>query len=108
MLSNPKNIAVTFDQKILVIDNDNLVAFDHFGNGISKFNLKFEALNINATFQNVTLTDGKTIFISNPADVYNFRKFEPKIEIEIKDAAIFNQKLYVLTPNEILIYKIVM
>ena len=107
-LSNPKNIAVTFDQKILVIDNDNLVAFDHFGNGILKFNLKFEALNINATFQNVTLTDGKTIFISNPADVYNFKKFEPKIEIEIKDAAIFNQKLYVLTPENILIYKIVM
>jgi len=40
-LQSPKKISITSNQMILVVDQNNLIVFDSFGNGLSKTKLRF-------------------------------------------------------------------
>ncbi len=106
-LSNPIKFALTQNGNILVIDNDHLVLFDQFGNGISKTSLDFKPSNVNSTFNGITLTDGKNVFYSDVFSEYqsnSFKIFTPDSEMIINDAIIFKSKLYILTPSSIQIF----
>lgn len=109
VLSSPVRFTITEDQKIIVIDKNDLIIFDQFGNGINKISLNFEPVNINYTFQNLSLTDGKKVYFrlgSTGENDFTFETFNPDINDEIKDVLIFNSKLYLLTHQTILIYQI--
>ncbi len=106
-LSNPIKFALTQNENVLVIDNNDLVLFDQFGNGISKTHLDFNPVNINSTYYGVTLTDGKNVYYSNADSKYesdSFKMFTPASEMNVKDALLFKSKLYILTPNSIQIF----
>jgi DNA-binding beta-propeller fold protein YncE len=109
-LMTPKQFTIS-NTKILVLDSQFLVLFDQFGNGIKKINLAFLPDNINSTFRNVCINNKSQIVFINEANLEsgNFIpvSFLSKPEEEIIDALIFNVKLYILTKNSILIYKIV-
>ncbi|MDH7605084.1 MAG: NHL repeat-containing protein [Melioribacter sp.] len=108
-LQNPRALAI-IDNKILVIDNNFLLIYDLFGNNISKFKFQEQLININSTFSGIILCSQKIIYFSlskNNLQTLEFKNFDPQIEDIITDCLIFNQKLYLLTPKKILIYKII-
>lgn len=109
-LMNPIQFSITAS-KLLVLDSQFLVIFDLFGNGIKKIKLEFVPENINSLFNNVCINDKSRIILIDESNlesgnVANVR-FLSKIEEDIVDALVFNAKLYLLTNNSILIYKIV-
>lgn len=108
-LQNPRAFTIT-DNKILVIDNNFLLIYDLFGNNISKIKFHEELININSTFSGITICTQKMIYFSlsmNNSQITEFKNFDPKIDDIISDCFIFNQKLFLLTPKTILIYKII-
>jgi len=110
-LVNPKHFIITNDAKILVVDSKYLFQFDQFGNSIKKIQLSFEPENINSSFKTISINDKSQIsfFTDHDFESANFNPtiFKPKLEDDIEDSIIFNSKLYLLTKNTILIYKIV-
>lgn len=106
-LNNPVKFVLTNNDNITVIDNNNLLLFDQFGNGISKMILDFNPVNINSTYYGIALTDGIKVYYSN--SIFNYRNeslkiFTPQPDITVKDALIFKSKLYLLTPSSIIVY----
>jgi len=110
-LVNPKQFTITTDAKIIVVDSGNLVLFDQFGNGIKIIQFPFEPENINAAFQIICVNDKSQIayFLDSDLELNNLKPviFNPELEDDIEDSFIYNSKLYLLTKNAILIYKIV-
>jgi len=106
-LMNPKQFTIANDQ-LLVLDSQFLFIFDLYGNGVRKIKLPFEPININSLFHNICLNDKSKIVLLEETDLdfVNFIpvNFIPKIEVEIIDAILFNEKLYLLTKNSIMIY----
>jgi hypothetical protein len=108
VLSNPKRITITNNQKLIVADGNCLVIFDQFGSGTTKLDLDFEPSNINSTFQNICVTDGKKIYFADKVETLTeltSSAFNPELESEIEDALLFNSKLYILIKQTILIYQ---
>jgi hypothetical protein len=109
-LVSPTHFTITSDAKILVVDSNNLILFDQFGNGIKKIQLPFEAENIYSTFQTICINDRSQIAYFTDSDLKsnNFSPaiFNPKLEDDIEDSFVFNSRLYILTKKTILIYDI--
>jgi hypothetical protein len=106
-LNHPEKFTVTADQRLYVIDENYIVIFDQFGNGLSKIKLDFTPININSSGNGITMTDGKRIYFinrDNESGGITFNTFRPEIKNAINDALLFNGKLYILTPKNILIY----
>ena len=108
-LITPIQFSIT-NTKILVLDSQFLVLFDQFGNGIKKIKLAFVPDNINYAFRNVCINDKSQIVFIDETNIESGSfiqvRFLTKPEEEIIDAIIFNAKLYLLTKNSIMIYKI--
>ena len=109
-LMTPIQFTIT-SLKLLVLDSQFLVLFDLFGNGIKKIKLEFVPENINSVFGNVCINVKSQIILIDEVSLESGTvahvKFLSKIEEDIVDALVFNTKLYLLTKNTILIYKIV-
>lgn len=108
-LNNPTKFTIAANQLIYVLDSNLLFSYDLFGNGISKIKLQFKPVNINSTFTGITLTDGKNIYYSersNFRSVVDLKIFSANLTNDIRDAQIFNSKLYVLTSTTIFIYNL--
>ena len=108
-LTNPKAFAISPDSKLFVIDGNELVVFDQFGTGLLKMDPGFEPSNINITFAKLVLNNVSTIKyldLTNPGSaLILFTTDQEGEEGEIVESLIFNNKLYILTENKILIYK---
>ncbi|MEG8945871.1 NHL repeat-containing protein [Rosettibacter firmus] len=108
-LKNPKTFAIT-DNKILVIDDNLLLIYDIFGNGISKLQLKEKPNNINATNWGVTFCSDNKIYyslITNNFIDFDFKTFNPLLEELITDCLIFKNNLYILTPKTIYVFQLI-
>ncbi|MCX7797326.1 MAG: NHL repeat-containing protein [Melioribacter sp.] len=106
-LINPKVLTI-YNNKIFVVDNQRLLIFDLYGNNVTTLNLDFIPININSTYYGITINSSSKIYYSiskNNFNNYEFREFVPKINEVINDSIIFNNKLYILTPSKIIIYK---
>lgn len=106
-LSNPVKFVLSSSEKILVIDQSQIVVFDSFGNNITKIALNFEPTNINSTANGITIISEDRIDYSLQPNSYNFNTFIPETKDVLRDALIFNSKMYVLTSTTIHIYKII-
>lgn len=106
-LQSPKAISISSNGIVFVADNKILFAFDQFGNGLMK--LKFDEVinSIEIIFDRMILTTKDKIFL---ADTYQekieFRKLELVSETHFKivSALLFNEKIYILTPTNILVF----
>lgn len=106
-LNHPVKFTTTADQRLYVIDDDYILMFDQFGNGLSKTKLDFTPININSSGSGITMTDGKKIYFikhDNESGKLSFNSFQPEIKSSINDVLLFNGKLYILTPKNILIF----
>lgn len=106
MLKSPRKMAISPDGKIFVIDEINIFVYDQFGTGLLKLSPDFIPININITFSNLVVNSAdkiKYVNLKNSNNRFDEFSFEEE-NIVIKDCAIFNQKIYILTENTILIY----
>jgi len=108
-LKNPKKLAINFDNSILVLDDSLLVLYDQFGNGKEKINLGNSFTNLNTTFVNLILNNENEIYMSligvgenilNKIALIGFNN-----DLKILSCSVLNNKLYVLTPKEVFVFK---
>jgi hypothetical protein len=107
-LQKPVQLAVSMQNNIFVIDGNQIIMFDQYGNGTGKITGIEEFKSIRIIFEWLTVTSKEKIYTAN------LRSPEMSLrevllegleeETEIVSALIFNYKLYLLTKKEILIF----
>ena len=107
-LKNPIKLAVNFDNSILVLDDSVLVIYDQFGNGKDKIKL-------GNSFTSLKISSG-TLILNNENEIYmgsfgigenilsKIDLIDSDEQLKILSCSVFNNKLYVLTPNEISVF----
>ncbi|NOX65232.1 MAG: hypothetical protein GXO85_05385 [Chlorobi bacterium] len=110
-LVDPIKLGIAQDSKLFVLDDEIVTVFDQFGMGLFKLKLDFAAVNLNITFDNFVVNDERQLYylnLRNPTK--KIAKIIPPNLPEnavIVEATIFNNLLYILTENEILVYSII-
>ena len=107
-LQKPIQLAVSMQNNIFVIDGNQIIIFDQYGNGSGKITGIEEFTSIKIIFEWLTVTTEDKIYTAN------LRSPEMSLrevllegleeETEIISALIFNNKLYVLSKKQILIF----
>ena len=107
-LSDPQKLAISQNNDIYVVDDKRIVIFDQYGNGLAILNSDEKIKGINIIFNNLTVnTDSKILFanLTSPELILNTLSLTGiDLKGKIISSFIFNNKLYVLTGNEILIF----
>lgn len=107
-LQKPVQLAVSMQNNIFVIDGNQVIIFDHYGNGIGKITGIEEFTSIRIIFEWLTVTSKDKIYTANlRSPEMNLKEIllegiEGKLEIV--SALIFNNKLFVLSKKEIFIF----
>ncbi len=107
-LQNPKQLAVSNKNNIYVIDGNEILIYDQYGNSINKVSGIDEFISIRIIFDNMTLTTEKQIYFANlRAPEITLKEVlleDLPIDTTIVTSLIFNNKLYLLTKKEILVF----
>lgn len=106
-LQKPVQLAVSMQNNIFVIDQNEIIQFDQYGNGISRTSGTEEFKSIRIIFDWLTVTTEDKIFIANlRATDVNLKELiliGIDNKLELVSALIFNNKLYLLTTKEIVV-----
>jgi len=107
-LNSPRKFAVTPNNNLFVIDENRIVIFDQYGNGISIIPLELYFTSIKTIYSLLTLNNTDSIYIINFKE--NFHELQ-KVNLlgyefneNIVSSLMFNNKLYVLTQKDILVF----
>jgi hypothetical protein len=114
-LINPKGIAAAPNNSIFAVDENSLIIFDNFGNGVLKTETEENFDDINIVFSKIALSNSRTIYTGDLKDLSGDTGLKlTRAELigkegleQIRSSFIFNQRLYVLMPAEINVYKII-
>ncbi|MDZ7623203.1 MAG: NHL repeat-containing protein [Ignavibacteriaceae bacterium] len=107
-LQKPVQLAVSMQNNIFVIDGNQVIIFDQYGNGSGKITGIEEFTSIRIIFEWLTVTSKDKIYTANLRSPEMSLKeillegIEDKLEIV--SALIFNNKLFVLSKKEIFIF----
>ena len=107
-LQKPVQLAVSMQNNIFVIDGNQIIMFDQYGNGSGKITGIEEFTSIRIIFEWLTVTSKDKIYTANLRSPEMSLK-EILLEgiednLEIVSALIFNNKLFVLSKKEIFIF----
>ncbi len=107
-LSDPQKLAISPDNKIYVLDDKKIVVFDQYGNGSDIFPENDGLSGLNIVFSKMTVNNSSSVFLADlKSSAFKLNKLvvdgESKNTV-IVASLIFNGKLYLLTPEKILIY----
>jgi hypothetical protein len=106
-LENPLQLAISSANIIYVIDGSDIVIFDQYGNGISRFSLNTKIKSVRILFDKLVVCTEEGIYYSD------LRSHESKLNkiivesLELKkivSALLFNNKLYILLNESILVF----
>jgi len=107
-LLKPRQLAVSRQNNIFVIDGSEIIIFDQYGNGVGKASSKEEFTSIRIIFNWMTVTTKENIFVANlNSSELNLKKIilnEIEGNLEMVSSFIFNNKLYLLSKKKILVY----
>ena len=107
-LENPKQLAVSNKNDIYVIDGSEILIFDQYGNSLKKISGTDDFISIRIIFDWMTLTTEDKIYVVNlrsPELILKEVLIENSPpENSIVSSLIYNNKLYVLTKNQILVF----
>ncbi len=104
-IENPKSFAISKHGNVYVLEENKIILFDQYGNGLQKINLKTPVENINISLNYLILIFNKKIRLLNLIDNLPAGEISLQKIPAISDAAIYGQKLYVLSPQNLLVYK---
>lgn len=107
VLNNPRSFTINLLNQLMVLDGQNLIVFDYFGNFLNRIKLDYNFYKINFSIDRVLLIGEKRVnfftnYIKEP-DKY-FSNFPDQ---KIIDAASINNKLFILTEKKVLVYQII-
>lgn len=106
-LENPLQLAISSQNIIYVIDGSDILIFDQYGNGISRLTLNTKIKSIRILFDKLVVCTEEGIYYS---DLRSSEAKLSKITVEslelqkIVSALLFNNKLYVLLNESILVF----
>ncbi len=106
-LSNPKKFSISSNNFLFVLDGERIVVFDQYGNGISIFNSGYDLESVNIIFNKMTVNTKKRIFLADLNQQFSLNEIileELEDSTSIVSSLIFNGKLYLLTPEKIIVY----
>ena len=107
-LEKPIQLAVSMQNNIFVIDGSEIVIFDQYGNGIGRTSGAEEFESIRIIFDWLTVTTKEKIYSANLRlpDISLKEIILSGIDdkLDLVSALIFNNKLYILTNKEIVIF----
>jgi len=107
-LQKPVQLAVSMQNNIFVIDGNQVIIFDQYGNGSGKITGIEEFTSIRIIFEWLTVTSKDKIYTANlrspEISLKEILLEGIKGKLEIVSALIFNNKLFVLSKKEILIF----
>ena len=107
-LQKPKQLAVSAQNNIFVIDGKQIILFDQYGNGVGKSSGEEEFTSIRIIFNWLTVTTKKNIYVVNlnkpELTLKQIILNEIEGNMELVSSFIFNNKLYLLTNKKIFIY----
>jgi len=107
-LENPKQLAVSMLNNIYVIDKNKILIFDQYGNSLGKAEGNEEFAGIRILYNWLTVNTSEKIFISNlklqELSLNEIILSGYEVPIVIISSLVFNDKLYVLTKKNILIF----
>lgn len=110
-LSKPLQLAISAKNNIFIIDGQDVIIFDDFGNGINKISLDKDLKSIRILFDQLVICTAEEIYHTylrsselklNKINLQDFILNKP-----IVSAILLNNKLYILTRSEILIFNFV-
>ena len=107
-LEKPKQLAVSMQNNIFVVDNNQIIIFDAYGNGIGKADGVEDFISIRIIFNWLTVCTEEKIFLANvKSPALNIKEvildgvdYYP----EVVSSLVFNKKLYVLCKNNIMVF----
>ena len=106
-LANPTQLAINSLNDIFVIDGNDIMVFDQYGNGVSKINVGESLRSIRILFDQMVVCTSNEIYYTS------LKLADPKLNqvslsefdvTEIVSAIMINSKLYVLTEKTILVF----
>lgn len=106
-LRNPASMSISSDGIIYVADQNFIVAYDQFGNGITKIEFDEQINSLEIIFDRITVVlKNKILFARTTQENFEFYNLmlEDKVDEKIVSSVLFNDKLYILTPTQILIF----
>jgi DNA-binding beta-propeller fold protein YncE len=107
-LTNPKQLAISMQNNIFVIDDNVILIFDQFGNGIGRVEGEQDFSGIKIIFNELVINTDEMIFyanLRNPGlNITEVKLTAYEEAIKIVSALIFNNKLYLLTKKQILVF----
>jgi DNA-binding beta-propeller fold protein YncE len=108
-LQHPKKLVMGYQNSVIVLDDSALVVFDQFGNGRERIGLTKKFTNINISNAGLILNNEFEIYLQTLNDGENQLR---KVNLiggenlsEIMDCSLFNNQLYVLTQDEIYVFR---
>ncbi len=110
-LSSPIKFCIDTNFNLIVLNNDKLFLFDQFGNGLKKIDLNFTPRNINSLFNLITIINNDKILLAKIDDKNEISFFDNLLSFngldDIQDGLVYNNKLYVLTKNNIQVFDLI-
>lgn len=107
-LANPSQLAVSMQNNIYVIDGNQIIVYDQYGNGITRISGVDEFNSIRIIFEWLTVSSKKNVYALNLRSqdtvLTEIALGDFDSDSEIVSAIIFNNKLYLLTKKEILVF----
>ncbi len=109
VLNNPKQLAISSNNNIYVIDGNEIVIFDQYGNGVQKISFDNELNSIRILFNQLVITSENKIFLSNlnlpEAKLSEINLVGLEDNPDVVSAIYFNQNIFVLSNNTIHLFK---
>lgn len=110
-LSSPIKFCIDINFNLLVLNNNKLFLFDQFGNGLKIFDLNFTPRNINSLFNLITIVNNNKILLAKINDKNEISFLDNLLSFngleDIQDGLVYNNKLYVLTKNNIQVFDLI-
>ena len=107
-LQNPKQMAVSMNNNLFVIDSNEIKIYDQYGNGIGNISSAENFRSIRIIFSKMILTTADKIYSSDlkysPIKIKEINLVGNEDTMDIRSALQFKERLYVLTEKKILIF----
>lgn len=108
-LNSPVDLAADQNNNIYVVDGKKIVIYDSFGTGMGAMETAEDLISIKIIFNNMTINSKNNVYYY---DLTKGLGQPEKLNVDLTEGAgdikatlIFNSKLYVLMPKEILVFK---